>query len=472
MTRTIDERVDMLRATMSGAVVVAGDPDYDDARRVWNGAIDKRPAVVARCVTSADVAAAVKFGVEQGLEIAVRGGAHSVSGMSTVDDGLMIELGALNAVVIDPQARRARVGGGALLGDVIAATQEHGLAMPVGAVSHTGVGGLTLGGGMGWLSRKHGLSIDCMVGAEVVTADGEVRRASAAENADLFWALRGGGGNFGVVTEFEFELHPVDPMIRFGLLFWNIDQGAEVLRMARDVVGSLPPDVNIIVAGLNAPPAPFVPEEHQLEPGYALLVTGFGADEEHEGVLERIRSEVPPLFEFVTPMPYVALQQLLDEANAWGQHYYDKGGYVEDLTDDVIDVIVKELPRKQSPLSVMLFYRLDGAYSAVADDATAFSGGRAPCYGMFIIAACPVPELLEADRAWVREFHDALGPHMLGETYVNAIDGDASQDKVRRAYGATKYDRLAQIKRAYDPDNVFHRNANIKPAAAPAQREP
>jgi FAD/FMN-containing dehydrogenase len=394
--------------------------------------------------------------------------------MSIVDDGLMIDLSPLNAVTVDPEARRARSGGGALLGDLIGAAQEHGLALPIGAISHTGVGGLTLGGGMGWLTRKHGLTIDNLLSAEAVLADGRVVRASAEQHPDLFWALRGGGGNFGVVTEFEFALHPVGPMIEFGMMFWGLDQGAEALRAARDVVNSLPDGVNVIFAALNAPPEPFVPEQYRLQPGYAAVVAGFHGEQELQEVLERFRAAVPPLWEFATPMPYVALQQMLDESNALGQYYYDKGLYLEDLTDGVIEALVEHVPHKSSPLSVVLLYRLDGAYCDVDDDATAFSGGRSPRYGVFTIASAPVPELLEADRPWVRALHDALALHStVADTYVNALGGNEGEARVRAAYGPEKYERLAGIKREYDPGNVFRRNANILPAtAAPAQREP
>jgi FAD/FMN-containing dehydrogenase len=465
--------IEQLRTTMAGEVIVPGDDGYDDARKVWNGDIDRRPAVIARCTSAADVSAAVRHAVEQGLEIAVRGGGHSISGMSVVDDGLMVDLSRMNAVAVDPDARRARTGGGALLGDLLAAAQEHGLALPVGLISHTGVAGLTLGGGMGWLTRKHGLTMDNLISAEVVLADGRVVRASADDHPDLFWALRGGGGNFGVVTEFELALHPVGPMIEFGMMFWGLDQGRDALRAAREIVATLPDGVNVIVAALNAPPAPFVPEQHQLQPGYAVVVAGFHGEPEHRAVLDRFRAAVPPLWEVATPMPYLALQQMLDEPNAWGHHYYDKGLYVQDLTDDVIEAFVEHVPRKSSPLSVVLLYRLDGAYCDVDDDATAFSGGRSPRYNAFIIADAPVPELLDADRPWVRALHEALLPHSCVEgTYVNAMSGRESPDRVRSAYGPEKYDRLARIKQAYDPGNVFHRNANIQPAAAPAQRAP
>ncbi|MFL6238375.1 MAG: FAD-binding oxidoreductase [Actinomycetes bacterium] len=472
MTQIVGDRIEGLRALMTGQVVTPGDSDYDEVRRVWNADIDTRPAVVAMCESAADVAAAVNFGAEQGLEIAVRGGAHSVTGASVVEAGLMINLAKLNYVTVDPTARRARVGGGALLGDLIAAAQAHGLATPVGAVGHTGVGGLTLGGGMGWLTRKHGLSIDNVVSAEVVTADGKTLRAAADENPDLYWAVRGGGGNFGVVTEFEFALHPVGPMIHFGFLFWELDQGSACLRVMRDVAGSLPPEVNVVIAGLNAPPAPFVPAEHQFKPGYAMLIAGFGSEQEFERVTGELRAGLPPLFEFTGPMPYMVLQTMLDEANAWGQHYHEKGDYLAELSDEAIDVIADQMPRKESPMSVLLMYRLDQAYSAVPEDATAFSGGRSPRYGFFIVGISPSPDLIESERSWARWFYDALIQHKnLDTTYVNALSDDVSEDRVRAAYGATKYERLAQIKATYDPTNLFRRNANIKPAVQPpAQR--
>jgi FAD/FMN-containing dehydrogenase len=387
--------------------------------------------------------------------------------MAVSDDGLMIDLSAMNAVAVDPAAKRARVGGGALLADLDAATQAHGLAVPAGLISHTGVGGLTLGGGMGWLTRKFGLTIDNLTAAEVVTASGQVLRATPDEHPDLFWAIRGGGGNFGVVTSFEFRLHEVDPMVSLGFFFWPLDQGAEPLRVAREILADLPADVGVVAGALNAPPAPFVPEQHHFAPGYVLLLTGFGSAEEHAGLVARIRQAAPPLFDLVTPMPYVDLQKMLDEANGWGFHDYDMTTYVEDLSDGVIDVVADQVPQKTSPMSVALFYRLDGAYSQVEDDETAFSGGRSPRYGAFLIGMAPDAETLAADREWVRGFWNALRPHAIGtgDGYVNAI-ADFQADRVRNSYGPAKYDRLAEIKAEYDPENVFHLNANIRPARA------
>jgi hypothetical protein len=465
MTQTASAPIAELRNTIRGDVVEPDDLAYDEARRVWNAAIDRRPLAVALCADEADVQAAVRFAAAHGIEVAVRCGAHSMSGACVVDGGLVIDLRLLNSAVVDPDARRVRVGGGALLGELDAATQEHGLAVPVGLISHTGVGGLTLGGGMGWLSRKYGLAIDNLVSARCVTAAGDLVTASETENPDLFWALRGGGGNFAIVTEFEFELHEAGPMVHFAMLFWTLEQGPEALRHAREVIAALPPDVNAVVGGLNAPPAPFVPAEHQLQPGYALILVGFGSAEDHEAAVAHARAAVPPAFEFVTPMPYVELQKMLDEANAWGFFAYDKGCYVEDLSDGVIDALVEHFPQKVSPLSIVLFYRLDGAYSAVAADATAFSGGRSPRYGVFIIGVCPAPEMLPGEREWVRGLAEALRPHAAGDgSYVNGSTDFDELDPVLSAYGAATFARLVELKAKYDPTDLLHGNARVAPA--------
>jgi FAD/FMN-containing dehydrogenase len=465
MTQTVGGDVEALRASMAGTVLTPEDVEFEQARKVWNADIDDRPAVVARCISAQDVSDAVRFAQAAGLEIAVRCGAHSIPGYSSTDGGLVVDLGQMNQVTVDPERKRARVQGGALLRDLDAATQGFGLAVPSGLVSHTGVTGLTLGGGMGWLTRLAGLSIDNLISAEVVTADGTILRAAEDENADLFWAIRGGGGNFGVVTELEFRLHDVSPVVQFGLFFWDVTQGGEALRLMREVIADLPRSVNAVPAALTAPPAPFVPPEHHHKIGYALLLTGFGDEADHQQAVERIRSALPPLFEFVTPMPYVALQQMLDEANAWGFYSYDKGAYFADLSDAMIDTLTAHIPRMTSPLSVVLFYRLDEAYCEVAEDGTAFGGGRSPRYMGFFIGLCPVPELLPGEREWVRSMWNDLKPYMMGATgYVNALESQDGQ-RVRDTYGP-KYARLAAIKAKYDPQNVFHRNVNIEPAAA------
>ena len=307
-----------------------------------------------------------------------------------------------------------------------------------------------------------------MLSAEVVLADGRIVRASPDENADLFWAIRGGGGNFGIVTEFEFRLHRVGPIVQFGLFFWDLERGPAALRLMRDVMSALPRSLNgMVVAGLTAAPAPFVPAEHHGKTGYAFMLTDFGDGREHQRIVDRIRQELPPLFDLVTPMPYVALQSMLDEPNAWGFYGYDKGVYVDELSDDVIDVLTEYAPRKNSPLSVLIFYRLDGAYSEVPDDATAYSGGRSPRYFGTFVAMCPTPQLLVPEREWVRSLFDAMQPHMMTNgTYVNVLV-EADEARIEASYGP-KYDRLRRIKTKYDPKNVFRRNANIKPAAGTA----
>ncbi|MGC5171263.1 FAD-binding oxidoreductase [Micromonospora sp. DT81.3] len=458
--------IEMLRESIDGSIITVESPGYDEARKAWNADIDRRPAVIVRCASGGDVAAAVLFAREAGLEIAIRGGAHSFPGHSVCDDGLVIDLSRMKAVVVDPGAKLARVQGGALLRDLDAATQAHGLAVPAGIVGHTGVGGLTLGGGMGWLTRQAGLSIDNLESAEVVVADGRVLRASQDENSDLFWAIRGGGGNFGVVTEFEFRLHEVGPMVQVGLFFWGQEDGKAALRLMRTVIGELPRSMNALaIAAITAAPAPFVPVEHQGKICYALVLTGFGDSGEHQKIVDHIRSVQPPLFDFVTPMPYLALQQMLDEPNAWGFYGYDKGAYLEELTDEVIDVLTERGPEKNSPLSLLIFYRLDEAYSEVGEDETAYGGGRSPRYFGTFVGLCPTPELLGPERAWVRSVYDALRPHLLTSgTYVNVLV-EEDDSRIRESYGA-KYDRLREIKGKYDPENVFHRNANIKPAEA------
>lgn len=463
MTHIMDHDLSTL-GTRPGSIITPEDPRFEDARRVWNADIELRPALLVQCASPGEVSSALNWAQERGVEIAVRGGAHSMSGASSVEGGMVIDLSQMRQVSVDPLAKRARVGGGATLADLDAACQEHGLAVPAGMISHTGVGGLTLGGGMGWLTRQAGLTIDNLVSAEVVLADGRILRASATEHSDLYWALRGGGGNFGVVTEFEFQLHEVGPMVEFGLFFWGLEQGADLLRYARDLIATLPRELNVVIAALNAPPAPFVPEPHRLRPGYALLLTGFGPATQHADVTDQIRTALPPLFEMVSPMPYTAVQQLLDEANAWGHFNYEKATYLPDLSDDVVEVITGFVPRKTSPLSVMLIYRLDEAYTDVDEDDTAFGGGRTPRYSVFLVAVAPDKSLLAADRAWVRSFWDALQPAAQGDgSYVNALT-DYDDDRLRATYGHDKLARLRSIKTKYDPDNLFHRNVNIKPA--------
>ncbi|GAA3104487.1 FAD-binding oxidoreductase [Pseudonocardia yunnanensis] len=467
MSSTITGDVTALRATLAGSLITPESPDYDEFRRVWNGDKDGHPAVIVCCESEADVAAAIMFARDAGLEIAVRGGGHSFAGLSTVDDGLVIDLRRMNSVHVDPSALRVKVGGGALLNDMDAATQKHGLATPAGMISHTGVGGLTLGGGIGWQTRKSGLSLDNVVSVRVVTADGQVRRAADDENPDLFWAIRGGGGNFGVITEFEFRLHEVGPTIQFALLFYGQDQAAEMFRLGQALLDELPRQFALAMGAITAPDAPFVPEQYKYQHGYVLLLADLSPEaaggEVHARLVERIRQQLPPLFDMVAPTPFVELQQLFDEATRWGLHCYEKGTYIEELTEEVISVFVTQAPLRTSPNSVMLFMWMDGAYCDTADAATAFGGVRKPHFAFFITAVCEKPEQLAAERDWVRDFWEALQPYSIGiGSYVNAMS-EVEDDRVRATYGE-KYPRLARIKAEYDPQNLFHRNLNIRPA--------
>lgn len=465
MTYEKNDGLEAFRTAFSGQTLTPSDPEYDKARAIWNGVIDRRPALIACCTTADQVAGAIRFAREHGLQLAIRGGGHSYAGNSVCDGGLMIHLGAMNGVVVDPVARRAVCGGGATWADIDAATQAHGLATPGGFISHTGIAGLTLGGGIGWLTKAAGLSCDNFVAAEVVTADSRVVRASAEENSDLFWALRGGGGNFGVVTSFEFALHPVGPLVNLGLFFFGLDNGSKALQFAREFVKTLPDNATAFLAiGLSAPPAPFVPEQHRFLPGHALLVAGFGSAEEHRAVIAPIREAVPPLFELVTPIPYVALQQMFNDSATWGTLGYEKALYLDELSDAAIAVIGEHVPKKSSPLSFCPTFILSGAYRTPGDADTAFGGSRTANYVFNIEAAAPQREMYEADRAWVRNFWEAMRPLATGSGgYVNFMV-EADDDRVRASYGEAKYQRLARIKAEYDPDNIFSLNVNIKPA--------
>lgn len=466
MTDMAGGEIDALRSAVAGAVIGPGDAGYDTARALWNGSFDRRPAVIVCCARTTDVAAAIQFARTSGLEISVRGGGHSYSGASAGDHGLMIHLGGMNSVAVDPERRRARVGGGAVWAEVDAATQSHGLAVTGGVISDTGVGGLTLGGGMGWLSNRHGLTIDSMESAEVVLADGRAVRASPSEHPDLFWALRGGGGNFGVVTEFEYRLHPIGPEVHLGLLFWEIERGVNGMRACRDAMATLPADFGVLIGGaLSAPEAPFVPPEHHGRIGHALLLGGFGSAEEHARAIATVREACPPLFEFISPLPYTSLQKMFDDDYPYGTRGYDKAVYLTELTDEVINVITERATQKRDHATFMPIFALHGAVTEVPDDATAYGGPRTSHFVVDASAASAEADAFAADRTWARSVWDALRPHAADAAgYVNFMSELDDAERVRASYGSVKYGRLAQIKARYDPDNVFHRNANIQPA--------
>jgi FAD/FMN-containing dehydrogenase len=454
-----------LSAKLSGgaAACVPGEEGYDEAVGIWNAAIMRRPSIVVRCASDEDVVAALAFARGEALEISVRGGGHNYAGYALTDGGLMIDLTPMKTVAVEPDALRARCGGGVTWGELDAATQAHGVAVTGGFISKTGVAGLTLGGGIGWLVGVAGLSCDNVVGARVVTADGRVLQATGSENSELFWAIRGGGGNFGVVTEFEFALHPVGPMVHLGLFLFHPEQGRDMFRFAREYVRDVPGDCAVFLAGLSAPPAPFVPPELHLTPAYGLLVVGFGDEASHAQLIAPIKKALEPIVELVTPIPYTGLQQMFDESAPWGMYSYEKAVYLQDLTDGAIDVILEHQAKKMSPLSFVPIFVMAGAYRDADPDASAFGGARDIGYVVNISATTPSPEDLPAEREWVRNYWSDLVQHAVGVgSYVNFMT-EYDEDRVRNAYG-DKYARLQDIKATYDPDNVLHLNANIKPA--------
>jgi FAD/FMN-containing dehydrogenase len=445
-----------------GRLIQAGDADYDSARKVWNGAIDRDPRLIARCIGTTDVVAAVRFARDHDLEIAIRGGGHNVAGTAVCDDGIVIDLSAMRGVRVDAKGRRAWVQGGALWGDVDHETQRHGLATTGGIVSHTGVAGLTLGGGVGWLMRKHGLTVDNLLAVDVVTADGELLRASEDEHPDLFWALRGGGGNFGVVTSFEFRLHSVGPTVVAGPIFWDASDARDVLRCYRDFIRSAPDALGTVVRFGTAPPLAAIPEDLHWRPVLMVGTCYAGPIADGERALRPLRTSRTPILDLVGPTPYVGFQSALDSTVVHGWSYYWKSTYLPELRDDLIDVLAEHAFSCSSPRSYVAMFHLNGAVSRVADGVTAF-GNRQASHAITLDAVWrPGEDFGERDTAWTREFFAALGRFREG-VYVNFLGGDEDLGRVREAYGDSVYDRLVDIKTTYDPDNIFHHNQNIRP---------
>ncbi len=437
--------------SIRGSVVHPGDPAYDDARTVWNGMIDRRPAVIVRCADTADVVAAVKHAREAGLGVAIRGGGHNAAGLAVADGALVVDLTGMRGVEVDPGRKIARAQGGATWGDFDRATQAHGLATTGGAISTTGVAGLTLGGGLGWLMRSYGLACDNLIGAEVVTADGSVVTTSEQSNPELLWGLRGGGGNFGVVTSFTFKLHPVGPVFG-GMVVHSAEKAREVLRFYREFSHSAP-DALTLFAGLMTSPegAPIV----------AMLGAYNGPVEEGERALKPVREFGPPIADQMSAMPYTALQSMLDEAFPGGLHVYWRSHFLKDLNAGAIDVLVDRFSEVASPLSALVIEHFGGAVARIPRDATAFDHRDAE-YNIAIIGRWPEPAMAEANIAWTRQVWSALEPHSRG-VYVNYLGVDESADRVRAAYSTEKFARLSSLKRTYDPDNLFRFNQNIKP---------
>lgn len=446
--------VTVLRGGVTGLVTVAGDAGFDSARRVWNGNVDRRPAVVVRCSGVADVQFAVGFARERNLLVSVRGGGHSVAGYGTNDGGIVIDLSAMRGIRVDPTSRRAYAQGGVLWREFDRETQAFGLATTGGTVSNTGVGGLSLGGGLGWLMGKHGLSVDNIVSADVVTADGAFQTVDAERNRDLFWALRGGGGNFGVVTSLELQLHPVDTVLG-GMVVYGLDQARDVLRFYRDFCPTLPDEAEVYLALLTDPQAG--------APVVAMVMGYNGPIAEGERVLAPARAFGRPVADVVGPMPYGVRQTLLDEPNAVvGLQRYWRSAFTESISDELIDAVVEAAARFSSPMSALLFFHMHGAAARVGAEETAFAARRTQ-WDFDAIGQWAESSESQQHIAWVRALWDRCLPHLEGSAYVNHLALDDSPEKIRASYG-TNYGRLSELKARYDPTNLFRLNANILPA--------
>jgi FAD/FMN-containing dehydrogenase len=449
-----------LERTFNGRLVRPGDSTYDEHRRVWNGSIDRSPSWIARCCGRRDVTAVVEFARETGVSLAVRSGGHSFPGLSTCDGGIVADLALMKGIRVDPQRRTARAQAGVLIGELDRATQPFGLAAPAGIVTHTGLSGLTLGGGIGWLMRKHGLTIDRLTEVELITAEGELVRASEDENADLFWGVRGGGGNFGIVTEFEFRLAQVDPILLAGPVFWPIEDSPRLLRFYRDWIAEAPDDLMTIVVHRKAPPLPFVPPELHGELVVGVVCCYAGPVEEGERVVRPLRRFASPVLDLLEPKPFIDHQAMFDPSFPHGWWYYMRACDVPELTDDVIDITVEHSMRIRSPRTAFPIWQLGGAVSKVGEDETAFHG-RGGGHAFNITGATESAQGFDEERQWVRDFWSALEPHH-SSVYVNFLM-EEGEERVRQAYGAEKYERLKALKRRYDPGNLFRLNQNIRP---------
>jgi len=457
---TLDEAVEELRFRFRGEVICPGDEGYESGRHVWNGSFDRRPALIVRPADEVDVINAVRFARERGLTPAVRGGGHSVAGHSTCDGGIVVDLSAMNSVRIDPERRIARVQAGATWGEYAEQAQVYGLATSSGDTASVGVGGLTLGGGIGWMVRKQGLAIDNLLSVEVVTADGRLLRASVDENPDLFWALRGGGGNFGIATSFEFRLHPAG-MVLGGAVFYPADDAAGILRAFADYAVDAPDELTAMALVVPQPPLPFLPAETVGRLVVAIAVCYTGDLVEGERVVASLRALGAPIGDVIMPMPYPAIFQLTEHVTVKGKQFAGQATYLDSLQDDVIDTIVTHSRRMTAPEALVQIRMLGGAMARVPQEATAF-GYREKPFLLLIASQWEDPADADREQAWTEEFWNAIRSRGAG-VYVNFV-GDEGQDRVREAYKPATYERLAAVKRRYDPTNLFSLNQNIRPA--------
>ncbi len=450
-----------LEQGLRGQLIRPADPDYDEARAIWNGAHDQRPALIVRCAGVADVMRAVDFARSEDILVAVRGGGHSMPGFSSCDGGVVIDLSGMRAVHVDPARRIAVAEGGCTWADLDHETQAFGLAVTGGLVSSTGVAGFTLGGGIGWLMRSVGLACDNLVGADVITADGQLVHASEDENRELLWGLRGGGGNFGIVTSFEFRLHPIGPMLVGGPIFFAGDRAEEILRWWRDWARSLPDEVTSLVNLTTAPPAPFLPEEVHGRPIVGVVAVHAGEHDRGHALVQPLKDLPDPIADLIGVMPYTTIQSLLDALWTRGAQNYMRSAFVDEPTDAVIAAAVAQHRAVPSPQSEIHLHQFGGAVARIGDGHAAFGDRSAP-YVLNVIARQPDADGFAANVAWARETTRAFDPVSRGGAYVNFMS-DAEDDRLRASYGDEKYERLVALKRRYDPENVFRLNQNIRP---------
>ncbi len=453
-----------MELNLRGTLIQPTDAGYDEARQVYNGMIDKRPAMIARCADSDDVIATVNYARERGMLTSIRGGGHNAGGLGLCDDGLTIDLSTMRDVQVDPAKRTVRVSGGCTWGDVDRTTHAHGMATPSGVISTTGVGGLTLGGGLGHLTRKCGLTIDNLLEADVVLADGTAVTASERENPDLFWALRGGGGNFGVVTSFLFRLHPIHTIVG-GPMLWELDDAEAVMKRYREFLPAAPDDVNGFFAFLTVPPGPPFPEELHLKKMCGIVWCYTGPEEGASRAMQPMRDAAPPAFEFVGPMPHPMLQGMFDALYPKGLQWYWKADFVKEISDEAVGLNIEHGAKLPTMHSTMHMYPIDGAASRVGPDETAWAY-RDAHWAQVMVGVDPDPAKRDEISTWAREYWEDLHPHSAGGAYVNFMM-EEGQDRVRATY-KHNYGRLAEVKAKYDPSNFFRVNQNIRPAAAAA----
>jgi FAD/FMN-containing dehydrogenase len=455
-----------LDSNFTGELIRPDDPGYDEARQVFNGMIDKRPALIARCADAEDVRIALAYARDNDLIVAVRGGGHSTAGHSCCDDGVVIDTSPMKSIDIDVQRRTGRFGAGLTWGELDAATQEHGLAVTGGRVTHTGIAGLTLGSGSGWIDRKYGATCESLVSAEVVTADGRVLRVSEEQNPDLLWGLKGGGGNFGVVTEFEFRLHSVGPIVFGGMIMHPRAAAGELLRFYRDFMQQAPDEAGGGLALLTAPPEEFVPEQARGKPATGLILVYVGDPRQGEEIFRPLIEWGEPWVKMVQPMPYVAVQQMIDAGNPWGINEYFKVDYLAELPDEAIDAGVEKASEIHSPFTQLIFAPLGGALARTDRDRMALNLPDAK-WLYFCLAMWWDPDLGEAETSWARSFMGTMRPWSAGKAPPNFINVDEGAARLRASYGDEKFERLVALKDKYDPDNVFALNQNIPPSVTP-----